>query len=322
MLVFVACHCDGAARAAGLERCLASLEGPDALVCLAYHAATPALAARVATAAARLHLAVASAAPRSQFEHYRALFENADAGDAWVLFNDDDDVAHPRRAARFAAAAAAARAAGAEAASLPHAATADEAAAAVVASAADVDGLLAGGRARLAEFPKESPPRRPASRRRALARRPPRRHWTIAVSPTLLRAFFEAAHPSLLAHRFCDVTFARYARARAFAAPRPAEPWLYFYARHGYEAHLTWLLTPTPADVAMAEASGGDAQIIVGMRRKAERQVSEGAVAGLARVEALCAAAITTADARARALHQSLARPVAEQVLRTFALPD
>ena len=118
------------------------------------------------------------------------------------------------------------------------------------------------------------------------------------------------------------MTFARYARARAFAAPRPEEPWLYFYSRHGYEAHLTWLLTPTPADVAMAEASGGDAQILVGMRRKAERQVSEGAVAGLARVEALCAAAITTADPRARALHQSLARPVAEQVLRTFALPD
>jgi hypothetical protein len=50
--------------------------------------------------------------------------------------------------------------------------------------------------------------------------------------------------------------------------------------------------------------------------------VSEGAVAGLARVEALCAAAVATADPRARALHQSLARPVAEQVLRTFALPD
>ena len=47
-----------------------------------------------------------------------------------------------------------------------------------------------------------------------------------------------------------------------------------------------------------------------------------GAVAGLARVEALCAAAIATADPRSRALHQSLARPVAEQVLRTFALPD
>ena len=106
--------------------------------------------------------------------------------------------------------------------------------------------------------------------------------------------------------------------------PAPARPSL--FAMDAYESAIEASAALNVATLsfgeAMAEASGGDARILVGMRRKAERQVSEGAVAGLARVEALCAAAIATADPRARALHQSLARPVAEQVLRTFALPD
>lgn len=102
--------------------------------------------------------------------------------------------------------------------------------------------------------------------------------------------------------------------------------WLYYYTRHGYESHVEWLVTPTPADSAIAASTGADPSTLCHMRRHAERRVSEGCYADLhptqrlSKTTALCAEVVKTPDPRARALYQHLAAVVAEQVLRTFAL--
>lgn len=333
--VLLACHCDSRARADGLDRCLASLAVQDARICVSWHATTAALADRVAAIVAdrvpNNGLALRREARLSQFEHYDALRSSLYAndldcdGDDWLLFADDDDVSHPARAATFAAAAAAATRVGLASIQLPWAATGRDGADGVE-GATDVDAGLRRGAFDVRAYPLE--------------------HWTCCCSAAELGAFLDAADPTLLRHRFCDVSFANWLRARArpveaaafgadaqppWAAPETARCWLYFYTRHGYESHVEWLVTPTPEDEAIARSAGADPKTLVAMRRRAERALAQGAFAGETpasrqrKTAALCAGFVEDSkngDPRSRALYQSLAAVVAEGALRTFTLPS